>query len=248
MKKYTGFSLIEMMIVMLMMSITLMSMIPVLTVRRISVAQAANAVTPIGSITAYSSSTQIPNGWFKCSGQAISRGTYSILFGLIGITYGAGDGSTTFNLPDLRGEFIRGLSEGRSGIDVGRNLGSWESEDFTSHTHSGSTSSYSHSHGGWTGTMNQNQTHYHIQGMSDWNSYRNHIYGGTSVGSAKNIATTDDTSDFYPYTNTVNLDHQHSIPNDTHTHTLTINPAAGAGGGIETRPRNIALVYIIRAK
>lgn len=44
-----------------------------------------------------------PNGWLLCYGQAISRTTYSTLFGIIGTTYGTGDGSTTFNLPDLRG-------------------------------------------------------------------------------------------------------------------------------------------------
>lgn len=67
--------------------------------------------------------TTAPNGWLLCSGQLVSRTTYSTLFGIIGTTYGAGDGSTTFNLPDLRGEFIRGLDSGR-GLDAGRALGS----------------------------------------------------------------------------------------------------------------------------
>lgn len=64
-----------------------------------------------------------PSGWLLCNGQAISRTTHKPLFDVIGTIYGAGNGSTTFNVPDLRGEFIRGLDNGR-GIDSGRILGS----------------------------------------------------------------------------------------------------------------------------
>lgn len=49
-----------------------------------------------------------PNGWLLCYGQAVSRTDYAILFGIIGTTFGAGDGSTTFNLPDLRGRVPAG--------------------------------------------------------------------------------------------------------------------------------------------
>lgn len=61
--------------------------------------------------------------WLPCDGSARSRVTYKDLFSLIGTTYGAGDGSTTFNLPDLRGEFLRGLDQGR-GVDKNRKIGS----------------------------------------------------------------------------------------------------------------------------
>ena len=62
-----------------------------------------------GSIMAYAAATVPANyGWLLCNGQAVSRTTYSALFEAIGTTYGAGDGSTTFNVPDLRGEFLRG--------------------------------------------------------------------------------------------------------------------------------------------
>lgn len=64
-----------------------------------------------------------PSGWLKANGVAVSRTTYSALFGAIGTTYGVGDGITTFGLPDLRGEFIRGWDDGR-GVDAGRVLGS----------------------------------------------------------------------------------------------------------------------------
>ena len=61
----------------------------------------------VGTIISYSSST-VPNGYLACNGQAVSRTTYANLFAVIGTTYGVGDGSTTFNVPDLRGEFLRG--------------------------------------------------------------------------------------------------------------------------------------------
>ena len=71
------------------------------------VAELKKGVNPIGTIIAVSHNS-IPDGYLSCNGQAVSRTEYSALFDLIGTTYGAGDGSTTFNLPDLRGEFLRG--------------------------------------------------------------------------------------------------------------------------------------------
>jgi len=56
----------------------------------------------IGIVSPYAGSTA-PSGWLLCDGAAVSRTTYTNLFGLIGTTYGSGDGSTTFNVPDLRG-------------------------------------------------------------------------------------------------------------------------------------------------
>ncbi len=65
------------------------------------------ADAPVGSIQAYGGTTA-PWGWLLCQGQAISRATYAELFNVIGTSFGSGDGSTTFNVPDLRGEFLRG--------------------------------------------------------------------------------------------------------------------------------------------
>ncbi len=76
----------------------------------------------------------IPTGYLTCNGAAISRTSYAALFAVIGTTYGAGDGSTTFNLPDDRGEFIRGLDLGR-GVDPGRTLGSFQADELKAHTH-----------------------------------------------------------------------------------------------------------------
>ena len=63
-----------------------------------------------------------PDGFLKANGAAVSRTTFSALFNAIGTTFGAGDGSTTFNLPDMRGEFPRGWDDGR-GVDSGRSFG-----------------------------------------------------------------------------------------------------------------------------
>jgi microcystin-dependent protein len=62
---------------------------------------------PIGSVTAFAGSAA-PSGWLLCGGQTVSRTQYSGLFLTIGTTYGSGDGSTTFALPDLRGRTIAG--------------------------------------------------------------------------------------------------------------------------------------------
>ena len=61
--------------------------------------------TPIGTVEAYSGSTA-PNGYLLCDGSTVSRTTYSDLFSVIGTTYGSGDGSTTFNLPNLKGRTV----------------------------------------------------------------------------------------------------------------------------------------------
>lgn len=75
-----------------------------------------------------------PAGWLKANGAAVSRTTYAALFAIIGTTFGAGDGSTTFNLPDVRGEFLRGLDDGR-GVDPGRGIGTAQADDVKSHNH-----------------------------------------------------------------------------------------------------------------
>lgn len=76
---------------------------------------------------AYCAAGVIPSGWLECNGAAISRATYGTLFAAIGTNYGVGDGATTFNLPDLRGEFLRGADRGR-GVDTGRAIGSNQSD------------------------------------------------------------------------------------------------------------------------
>lgn len=93
----------------------------------------AGDTIPIGTV-AYFSAATAPDSWLACDGQAVSRAEYDVLFARIGTTYGAGNGSTTFNVPDLRGEFIRGWDGGR-GVDAGRTFGSAQADEIKSHTH-----------------------------------------------------------------------------------------------------------------
>ncbi len=78
--------------------------------------------------------TTVPTGFLKCNGAALSRTTYAVLYAAIGTTFGAGDGSTTFLLPDLRGEFLRGWDDSR-GIDAGRVFGSPQIQSIQGHNH-----------------------------------------------------------------------------------------------------------------
>lgn len=86
-----------------------------------------------GTVAHFAASTA-PAGWLKCNGAAVSRAAYAALFAAIGTTYGVGDGATTFNLPELRGEFLRGLDDGR-GIDTGRAIGTAQGQSITEHSH-----------------------------------------------------------------------------------------------------------------
>lgn len=65
---------------------------------------------PIGAVISTLSTATAPAGWLYCDGSAVSRTTYAQLFSILSTTYGAGDGSTTFNLPDYRGRFLRGIN------------------------------------------------------------------------------------------------------------------------------------------
>ena len=88
---------------------------------------------PAGTIIYHATNTPPPN-FLKADGAAISRTTYAALFTAIGTTFGVGDGTTTFNVPDLRGEFMRGWDDSR-GIDNGRSFGSAQADEIKAHTH-----------------------------------------------------------------------------------------------------------------
>ncbi len=102
---------------------------------------------PAGSIFTFATST-VPNGFLACNGAAVSRTLYAELFSIIGVTYGAGDGSTTFNLPDYRGYFLRGYDNGAGndpdavtrldsgdGVTTGDNVGTKQPSSNMLHTH-----------------------------------------------------------------------------------------------------------------
>ena len=129
----------------------------------LQVSNTENRTTPAGTIVAFAGTTA-PAGWALCYGQAIDRSSNADLFGSIGTTYGAGNGSTTFNLPDLRGRSIFGLDNmggtaagrlGSSLLNLGAGAGSDSAtlavENLAAHTHTFtgtliSTTTNSHSH------------------------------------------------------------------------------------------------------
>lgn len=86
-----------------------------------------------GSVV-FHSKNAAPAGYLKCNGGAVSRTTYADLFAEVGTTFGVGDGSTTFNVPDLRGEFLRGWDDSR-GVDTGRTFGSAQAQLVGKHAH-----------------------------------------------------------------------------------------------------------------
>ena len=100
---------------------------------------------PTGMVIPFAASTA-PAGYLKANGALISRTTYSNLFTAIGTTFGAGDGNTTFALPDLRGYFPRGWDDGR-GVDTGRVFGSLQADGYLNHSHTAnSASAGAHTH------------------------------------------------------------------------------------------------------
>jgi microcystin-dependent protein len=88
-----------------------------------------------GAVIYHASSTP-PTGFIKANGASLSTSTYAALFASIGYTFGGSGGS--FNVPDLRGEFLRGWDDSR-GVDSGRSFGSAQADEFKSHTHTGSS-------------------------------------------------------------------------------------------------------------
>ena len=96
----------------------------------------------VGMIAPFAMATP-PTGWLACDGSAVSRTTYADLFTAIGTTWGAGDGSSTFALPDLEGAFLRGVgahntsnkADGTDFGDVNRAVGSFENDQMQSHGH-----------------------------------------------------------------------------------------------------------------
>ena len=102
----------------------------------------ANGV-PAGSVFSFATST-VPSGYLECNGAAVSRSTYASLFSSISTTWGVGDGSSTFNLPDLRGQFVRGW-DNSAGVDSGRSFASSQSDQNKAHNHSITDPGHTHS-------------------------------------------------------------------------------------------------------
>ena len=115
-----------------------------------TVSTASVSGTVVGSIIAWTTGTA-PSGYLHCDGSGINRTTYAELFGVISTSYGTGDGSTTFNIPDYRGGFLRGFANGQSTDPdratrtnrgdgtTGDNVGTKQADEFKGHNHSATT-------------------------------------------------------------------------------------------------------------
>jgi microcystin-dependent protein len=93
-------------------------------------------VMPVGTILSYGGTT-VPEGWLACNGGEVSRATYDELFAAIGLSWGTPSSGTVFKLPDLRGQFLRGVDDGSAGVDPSapRAVGSAQDHQLASHSH-----------------------------------------------------------------------------------------------------------------
>jgi len=105
------------------------------TAATITTAGIVSGGIPAGAVMSFAMNSA-PAGWLAADGTAVSRSTYAALFAAISTTYGAGDGSTTFALPDLRGIFVRGSgSQDISGITYNKTFASKENDALQQHIH-----------------------------------------------------------------------------------------------------------------
>jgi microcystin-dependent protein len=182
---------------------------------------------PPGSIIPFAGPKEnIPDGWLLCDGRELDRTQYHHLYSAIGDAWGNGDGATTFDLPDLRSMFLRGVSHGRTrdpdrnnrgtnrtGGNTNDKVGSIQAEDFKRHTHTGQTNNDgAHEHGIWYSS------------------------GSATPGAPRDVVElrrVTKTRDDYFKTSDSFSNHRHRFTTD------------GTGGN-ETRPDNAYVNYIIK--
>ena len=177
-------------------------------------------MVPSGAVLYFAGRTA-PAGWLKANGAAVSRTAYAALFAAIGTTYGAGDGRSTFNLPDLRGEFIRGWDDGR-GVDAGRVFGSAQAHALQSHQHGLAVAADAAGDDLWFEQVPK----------SAFEIPR----GKTAVAIRSTRNLIDTTTDVPAYSAAYNIPNMATQPN--------LTQAEYVSG--ETRPRNVALLAIIK--
>lgn len=201
---------------------------------------------PAGSIIPFAGATP-PATYLLCDGSAVSRDTYSRLFTAIGETYGAGDGSTTFNLPDLRLRFPFGAGTDKPlGTKAGKNNPTMTTTSAGGHTHTASTASAgAHNHGGTQGhalTINEMPAHSHATHVTHGD-----IFDG---GPYSKVARYSDSLNG-KQTSTVGgtAAHAHGINNDGgHIHSVSVQEAAGHTHSmtINELPQHLALNFLIK--
>lgn len=210
------------------------------------VIEAIHQFVPIGMCFPYTGNV-VPSTtyWLKCDGSEVSRETYSALFQAIGTLYGAGDGSTTFNLPDLRDRTIMGATTGKL-------VGTVESDAFASHTHIATQGAHNH------GVTDPGHTHTqepHNHGITD--PGHNHTYANSgftydaSVGAATGGRKSSDfTSTTGSRVTGITINNSTAI-NKSAVTGITIDDATPAitvqnTGDNETRPKNIRMDWYIK--
>lgn len=172
--------------------------------------------------------TSAPTGWLLCDGSAVSRSTYADLFALIGTAHGAGNGTTTFNLPDYRGRMRVGKGTHADVDSLGESDALAVGSRTPKHRHV-SDSAGSHNHGGADGAAGSHAHTYVITG-EDW-----------SIGAAGGGLRASGKVTQYPgaVTSTVG-NHQHSISSDG-AHTHQVGPA---GTNLDTPPYGVCNVMV----
>lgn len=200
-----------------------------------------NSLIPVGCIVDFGG-TAAPSGWLICDGSAVSRTTYADLFAAIGTTHGAGDGSTTFNLPDLRGRVRVGTNAGTFtpvGAKGGEETHSLSISELASHSHSvsGETSqeNAAHSH---SGTTDSGGAHNHtVLGHSG--SGENTLLGTAGAGTTADSNTSTGGAHTHAFTT--------STESANHEHTFSVTSgSAGGGTGHNNLQPYMALISIIR--
>jgi len=213
---------------------------------------------PIGSIMIHTSNT-IPDGWARCDGSSLNSSNYSELFSVVGYNFG-GSGSS-FNLPDLRGRFLRfadNMGTGSRGVDSGRQVGSTQSDTYQSHNHSltGSIGSSGSSHTHYRSSSGSgNAEHQHeFPVVIGVDILLNEFTPSCDGGYSRFRLTGRDGS---RYTKNVNGNGAHShnsisitsVGSDSyslgHSHGNTFSNTSYVGS-TETRPRNKSFHIIIR--
>ena len=130
---------------------------------------------PAGSLVPYAGAT-IPTLFLLCDGRAVSRTTYASLFSAIGTAWGAGDGSTTFNIPDLRDRTVAGVGSDTDFNQLAKKSGAstvaLTSANNGPHTHTGTTSTNGHHDHGYSVPYNTQLTHYGTYARVAWEGTR----------------------------------------------------------------------------